>query len=160
MRHGRGLKTAFVDTLWKRRQRVLLHMSDLHEFTAAEVLRHASTDDCWLILGDDGRQKVYDITAFLETHPGGPEILMDLAGQDAHEEFKEVGHSKAAQDMVEQLCIGRLRIDGRRKPKRSRVVLPVAVNDETSPRNDRLVALMGVLMALLFGYLLVPNSVL
>ncbi|EQC41529.1 hypothetical protein SDRG_01494 [Saprolegnia diclina VS20] len=158
MRHGRGFKTTFVDHLRKRRQ--LANMSELHEYTAAEVLRHASTDDCWLILGDDGRQKIYDITAFLESHPGGPEILMDLAGQDAHEEFKEVGHSKAAQDMVEQLCIGRLRVDGRRKAKRGRVVLPVAVDDEKRPRHDRLVALMILLMALCFGYLLVPNTAL
>ncbi|TYZ68725.1 hypothetical protein PybrP1_000634, partial [[Pythium] brassicae (nom. inval.)] len=33
-------------------------------------------------------KKVYDLTAFLEDHPGGPELLLDLAGQDEHEEFE------------------------------------------------------------------------
>ncbi|OQR97525.1 cytochrome b5 [Achlya hypogyna] len=135
---------------------------ELHEYTTAEVARHASTDDCWIILGEDGKQKVYDITAFLESHPGGPEVLLDLAGQDAQEEFKEVGHSKAAQDMVEQLVIGRLRTDGRRKPvKKGRVILPLAADDAADRklglRDTRLIGLMGLTMAVLFAYLLAPD---
>ncbi|OQS05307.1 cytochrome b5 [Thraustotheca clavata] len=131
---------------------------ELHEYSAVEVSRHKSADDCWLILGEEGRQKVYDITAFLESHPGGPEILLDLAGQDAHEEFKQVGHSNLAQDMVEQLCIGRLRADGRRKTKRGRVVLPMASNDHQNKgiHESRLVPLMIAFMVCLFAYLIYP----
>ena len=36
-------------------------------FTPAEVARHASSDDCWVIVADH----VYDVTAFLDDHPGG-----------------------------------------------------------------------------------------
>jgi len=36
-------------------------------FTTAEVAAHASDGDCWVIIND----RVYDVTAFLDDHPGG-----------------------------------------------------------------------------------------
>ena len=53
-----------------------------------EVAKHNKHDDCWIILGEKGKKKVYDVTKFLDDHPGGPETLMDVAGQDANEEFE------------------------------------------------------------------------
>jgi cytochrome b involved in lipid metabolism len=38
--------------------------------TAEEILQHRSEDDAWIVV--DG--KVYDVTQFLETHPGGPQV--------------------------------------------------------------------------------------
>ena len=38
--------------------------------------------DCWL--GIDGL--VYDVTKFLDDHPGGPEIVLEHAGKDATQE--------------------------------------------------------------------------
>lgn len=63
-------------------------------FSDEEVAKHRSAFNCWLVLGEHGAKKVYDVTAFLEDHPGGPDVLLDLAGQDAEDEFKvrpEVG---------------------------------------------------------------------
>ncbi len=48
-------------------------------YTKEEVAKHNKSSDCWLIL--DG--EVYDVTKFLESHPGGEEILLDLAGTTA-----------------------------------------------------------------------------
>lgn len=42
----------------------------------AEVAKHATKKDAWMII--DG--KVYDVTEFLEDHPGGPEIMMEHVG--------------------------------------------------------------------------------
>ena len=50
---------------------------DLPEFTRAEVAKHASPDDCWVLL--DG--KIYDITPFIKNHPGGVEKILLAAGQ-------------------------------------------------------------------------------
>lgn len=58
------------------------------QFSFEEVEGHTSEHDCWIVLGPVGAKKVYDLTAFLDDHPGGPELLLDLAGQDAHEEFE------------------------------------------------------------------------
>jgi cytochrome b5 len=59
-----------------------------NEYTAEDVAQHHSETDCWLIIGADGAKKVYDVTAFLEDHPGGPELLLDLGGQDVQDEFE------------------------------------------------------------------------
>jgi hypothetical protein len=29
-------------------------------------------------------KKVYDVSKFLDNHPGGPEIVLDKAGEDSH----------------------------------------------------------------------------
>jgi len=46
--------------------------------------------------------KVYDVTKYLEDHPGGEEVLMDRAGQDATEDFEDVGHSNEARKKLEE----------------------------------------------------------
>merc|ERR1711959_610779 len=51
--------------------------------TAADVAKHSTDKDCWVIIGDD----VYDVTAFLADHPGGKKAIMLFAGKDATEEF-------------------------------------------------------------------------
>lgn len=58
---------------------------------------HNHRDDCWIAL----HGKVYDVTAFLPDHPGGAEVVANLAGQDATDAFEEVGHSlEARQDAL------------------------------------------------------------
>ena len=40
--------------------------------------KHTDEEDCWLAVYD----KVYDVTDFLYDHPGGPPVLLALAGKD------------------------------------------------------------------------------
>ena len=47
-------------------------------------------------------------TAFLDDHPGGEEVLMDRAGDDATEDFEDVGHSNDARRTLEKYEIGEL----------------------------------------------------
>ncbi|WWD17560.1 hypothetical protein CI109_102001 [Kwoniella shandongensis] len=49
-----------------------------------EVQKHKTRDDCWVII--DG--KIYDVTEFLDQHPGGAEIILANAGKDATKIFK------------------------------------------------------------------------
>lgn len=44
---------------------------------AAEVAKHDSADSCWVIV----EGYVYDVTDFLQDHPGGPQSILRLAGQ-------------------------------------------------------------------------------
>ncbi|KAF9012545.1 glyoxylate dehydrogenase [Cyathus striatus] len=43
------------------------------------VAQHASRDSCWIIV----HSKVYDVTEFLDEHPGGSKIILKYAGKDA-----------------------------------------------------------------------------
>jgi len=63
----------------------------------------------WTVVHD----KVYDITKFLDEHPGGEEILIENAGIDATENFEDVGHSSDARDMLAEYYIGELHEDDR-----------------------------------------------
>jgi cytochrome b5 len=40
--------------------------------------------------------KVYDVTKYLDDHPGGAEVLLEQAGQDATDMFEDIGHSQDA----------------------------------------------------------------
>ena len=46
------------------------------EYTAEDVAKHNTENDCWVILYD----KVYDVTNFLAEHPGGKDAIMLFAG--------------------------------------------------------------------------------
>lgn len=53
---------------------------------------------------------VYDVTNFMEGHPGGGEILSAFAGQDATEKFVATGHigKKVVIDMMSKMRLGKL----------------------------------------------------
>ncbi|OWM86502.1 hypothetical protein CDL15_Pgr026394 [Punica granatum] len=58
---------------------------------------------------DEGRwwgNRVYDLTKFLEEHPGGSDILLSVTGKDATVDFEDVGHSPGARNMMEQYYVG------------------------------------------------------
>ena len=77
-------------------------------YTAAEVAAHAREDDLWLIIRGDGGKgapKVYDVTDYVEVHPGGEAILAH-AGGDATAGFFGPQHPSTAFELVEEFCIG------------------------------------------------------
>jgi len=58
-------------------------------YTMDEVKKHTTDKDCWVILHNE----VYDVTNFLNDHPGGKKAIMLYAGKDATVEF-DMLHSK------------------------------------------------------------------
>lgn len=55
---------------------------ELKRVSFAEVQKHNTKKDCWLVVED----KVYDVSKFIPYHPGGS-ILARYAGQDATDAF-------------------------------------------------------------------------
>lgn len=76
-------------------------------FTAAEVAKHNTRDDLWLILRINGAPKVYDVTSYVDEHPGGDAIL-DHAGEDSTEAFLGPQHPPRVMDLIDEFCIGDL----------------------------------------------------
>ncbi|KAL3636192.1 Cytochrome b5 isoform A [Castilleja foliolosa] len=73
-------------------------------YSMEEAAQHNTNDDCWVVI--DG--KVYDVSSYLDEHPGGDDVLLSSAGTDATEGFEDAGHSKTARDLLEQFFIGEL----------------------------------------------------
>lgn len=48
--------------------------------TTDEVQKHASRKSCWVIIADHA----YDVTDFLDSHPGGADSILRYAGQVSH----------------------------------------------------------------------------
>ncbi|KAF2098301.1 cytochrome b5 [Rhizodiscina lignyota] len=83
-------------------------MADGKEFTYEEVSGHSSKKDLYLVIHD----KIYNASSFIDEHPGGEEVLLDVGGQDATEAFEDVGHSDEAREILTGLLVGKLK----RKP--------------------------------------------
>ncbi|KAL4934225.1 uncharacterized protein BDV17DRAFT_285949 [Aspergillus undulatus] len=73
-------------------------------YTLEQVKAHCTPDDLWIIL----HNKVYDVTKYLEDHPGGGDVLIAVAGSDATEAFEDVGHSDEAREQLEPCYVGDL----------------------------------------------------
>ncbi|KAI9046341.1 cytochrome b5-like heme/steroid binding domain-containing protein [Aspergillus affinis] len=89
-------------------------MSANKELTFQEIAEHNTKKDLYLIVHD----KVYDCTSFVDEHPGGEEVLLDVGGQDSTEAFEDVGHSDEAREILDGLYVGDLkRMPGDPAPK-------------------------------------------
>jgi len=74
------------------------------KYTMEEVAKHTDVEDLWVVI----EGKVYNVTPFLEEHPGGDGVLMEKAGTDATEAFEDVGHSDEARSQLGNFYIGDL----------------------------------------------------
>lgn len=106
-------------------------------FTAEEVAQHATRDDLWIIYNN----KVYDVTQYLDEHPGGEEVILDCAGGDSTEPFDDIGHSDDAHEILASLCIGELTGGVKTKSKSS--------SGSGSDSSDAKLPLIGVAVVIL-----------
>lgn len=71
-------------------------------YSMDEVAKHNDEKDLWMMMNGN----VYDLTKFLKEHPGGEEVLINLAGQDGTQCFDDIGHSFEAITLRESFKIG------------------------------------------------------
>jgi len=90
-------------------------MADKNQrYTLEDVAQHNEKKSTWLVIHD----LVYDVTKFLEEHPGGEEVLLEMAGKDATESFEDVGHSTDARELMNEYKIGELTEEDKAKTKK------------------------------------------
>uniref|UniRef100_A0A0D3GZT8 Cytochrome b5 heme-binding domain-containing protein n=1 Tax=Oryza barthii TaxID=65489 RepID=A0A0D3GZT8_9ORYZ len=83
--------------------RLLLRRHTFRSYTKEEISAHNTRTDCWVIIKD----KVYDVTSYVEEHPGGDAILNN-AGGDSTEGFFGPQHGFRVFEIIEDFCIGEL----------------------------------------------------
>ena len=59
----------------------------LELFSRKQVSEHNNANDCWVTVSN---RKIYDVTKFLDEHPGGPQYILDYAGKDITEVLKDM----------------------------------------------------------------------
>jgi len=71
----------------------------------SEVKQHNTKEDCWVVLNG----KIYDLTYFLDTHPGGPDSVLTWAGRDATRPWNFIHQMSWIQRYPNEIkCIGSL----------------------------------------------------
>lgn len=72
-------------------------------YTLAQVTTHASAESCWVAMSGG----VYDVTAWIDRHPGGRAAILGICGTDATEQFtRQHGSNAKAQAALAQFRIG------------------------------------------------------
>uniref|UniRef100_A0A8C0PXJ9 Cytochrome b5 n=2 Tax=Canis lupus familiaris TaxID=9615 RepID=A0A8C0PXJ9_CANLF len=113
-------------------------------YTLEEIQKHNHSKSTWLIL----HHKVYDLTKFLEEHPGGEEVLREQAGGDATENFEDVGHSTDARELSKTFIIGELHPDDRAKINKP----SVSVSSQVWWTNWVIPAISALVVALMYHF--------
>lgn len=79
--------------------------AQLPNYTLADVAKHATPADCWMVLNNT---EVYNVTAFLTLHPAGAGPMTPFCGANATTAFNNVGHSTRAVGLEATYLIGNL----------------------------------------------------
>lgn len=100
-----GLMHSFAAFEDLRKERIMpsSEVVDMPNFTKEEVAKHNQRGDAWIVV----KNRVFDITEYVDEHPGGDEILND-AGGDATDGFYGPQHPPTVEDHLEFYFIGHL----------------------------------------------------
>jgi len=141
---------------------------EIKEYTVEDVSNHTDRDDCWLVIGNKsngkiprlhfqsifnvinyiaGGAKVYDVSNYLDDHPGGAEVLLDLGGQYADPFFEDIGHSEDARKELKTLIVGKLK-----EGEINKYVDEAATSNSNDSVTSNLVILLVLISAVFLGY--------
>jgi len=74
----------------------------------SELSKHNKPNDCWVTI----RGNVYDVTSYLDEHPGGADLILNYCGEDATSAYNNKGgegrHSANADSILNDYLLGSL----------------------------------------------------
>ncbi|XP_055311470.1 cytochrome b5 [Sitodiplosis mosellana] len=122
-------------------------------YSLAEIAKHNSNQSSWIVIHNN----IYDVTKFLNEHPGGEEVLLEQAGKDASESFEDVGHSTDAREMMQRYKVGEV-IESERTAVQEKTPQywnnDQSTKDEESAYKQWLIPLvLGILATIIYRYL-------
>jgi|TARA_B110000444_G_C18777050_1_gene565505 cytochrome b involved in lipid metabolism len=74
----------------------------MSNITMEEVEKHNTINDCWIV----SHGKVYDVSSFINKHPGGKFVIKSHAGTEVSKHYNY--HSKNAHKIWEKYLIGEI----------------------------------------------------
>ncbi len=101
----------FVRSLFDKQPEVLLNSTNSQlpaedatgqAFSVDLVAQHNTAADCWVTYGNT----VYNVTDYLNSHPGGRDRIIPYCGSDIAAAFAAQGHSNTATSILNGLAIG------------------------------------------------------
>jgi cytochrome b involved in lipid metabolism len=148
-----GFRTSSLFRYIAISQNSFINMSENKEITAADVAKHNTESDCWIIIGNakTGGEKVYDVSKYLDEHPGGAEVIMEFAGGNADTMFEDIGHSKDARTKMAEFLIGNLKSDGSAKSAAKAAPATKSKQELESKGGLSPVAIIVFIIAILLG---------
>lgn len=80
--------------------------TDLKQYKLADVALRNGKDgnEVWVVIKDN----VYDVTHYMDSHPGGTQLILEFAGKDCTKDFYDAGHSLDSLRDHTYLIIGEL----------------------------------------------------
>ncbi|NXM06051.1 NB5R4 reductase, partial [Tyrannus savana] len=85
----------------------------LIEVSEDELAKHNKKEDCWICI----RGFVYNVTPYMEYHPGGEDELMKAAGTDGTDLFDQVHRWVNYESMLKECLVGRMAVKPISAPK-------------------------------------------
>ncbi|XP_016062814.1 PREDICTED: cytochrome b5 reductase 4 isoform X2 [Miniopterus natalensis] len=107
----------------------------LIEVTEEELKKHNKKDDCWICI----RGFVYNVSPYMEYHPGGEDELMRAAGSDGTDLFDQVHRWVNYESMLKECLVGRMAVKPavpKGMPPKSQVTDTLAKEGPISPSYD------------------------
>ncbi|KAJ1999696.1 hypothetical protein GGI04_003065 [Coemansia thaxteri] len=77
-------------------------VNELRRVTMDEVALHNKRNDCWMVISGN----VYNVTHYLDYHPGGKGELMRAAGKDGTDLFNDTHPWVNAEGVLRECMIG------------------------------------------------------
>ncbi|KAJ5111116.1 acyl-CoA dehydrogenase [Penicillium argentinense] len=78
-------------------------------YSLEDVASHNQENSLWVIIDD----KIFDLTSYLDDHPGGKKVLLSVGGQDATKKYHKYHRPAIMHKYGNDLCIGTLRRDSK-----------------------------------------------
>uniref|UniRef100_A0A6P7FI96 Cytochrome b5 n=1 Tax=Diabrotica virgifera virgifera TaxID=50390 RepID=A0A6P7FI96_DIAVI len=91
--------------------------SDIKYYTLEKISIYDGKQDprTWIII----KYMMYDVTDYLDDHPGGGDLITEWAGKDGTKDFDDFGHSSDAKKELKKLKIDEVVADQRKtKPRK------------------------------------------
>jgi cytochrome b involved in lipid metabolism len=102
---NQALKRYAIGTLGSAQQPASTAPTTTKTITLAEIQQHATSSSCWSAVGG----KVYDLTKWINNHPGGTNRIVAMCGKDATSAFQgQHGPSDPAVGILGSYLIGSL----------------------------------------------------